>query len=264
MKRFGINISEKQKNFSFKLAYAEGVRFVILAADSAFARNYEQAKIFHIGVGAYVECHTQSVSMARREAETLLSILDGRELDFPVYYKVGSQMPDSAVIKAFCDGVQKAGYVAGICMTGDIPEALEGYETWIIKLSAHQPHTDCGMWQFGEEKNYLRSNRVASMVCGQNYCFKNYPVICLDRRQKALSKPAEKPVDPVPDPIPDQKSIDEIIFGKSEPVKKTNKEIAQEVIDGLWGEGDERKKRLREAGYNPSSVMRIVNKLLVS
>lgn len=44
--------------------------------------------------------------------------------------------------------------------------------------------------------------------------------------------------------------------------KKTNTEIAKEVIKGLWGNGEERKKKLEKAGYNYSAVQKIVNKLL--
>lgn len=44
--------------------------------------------------------------------------------------------------------------------------------------------------------------------------------------------------------------------------KKTNKEIAQEVIKGLWGNGAERKARLEQAGYNYNSIQTIVNGLV--
>ena len=44
--------------------------------------------------------------------------------------------------------------------------------------------------------------------------------------------------------------------------KKTNTEIAKEVIAGKWGNGEERKKRLKEAGYNYEAVQKIVNKLI--
>ena len=44
--------------------------------------------------------------------------------------------------------------------------------------------------------------------------------------------------------------------------KKTNEQLAQEVIDGKWGNGDERKKKLTEAGYNYSEVQALVNKKL--
>lgn len=46
------------------------------------------------------------------------------------------------------------------------------------------------------------------------------------------------------------------------PETKSNEEIAREVIAGKWGNGDERKQKLREAGYNPSVIQRIVNKMI--
>lgn len=39
-------------------------------------------------------------------------------------------------------------------------------------------------------------------------------------------------------------------------------EIAKEVIDGKWGNGNERKQRLTEAGYNFSEVQQRVNEML--
>lgn len=42
-------------------------------------------------------------------------------------------------------------------------------------------------------------------------------------------------------------------------LKKTNEELATEVINGLWGNGSERKSRLESAGYNYDSIQSIVN-----
>lgn len=50
--------------------------------------------------------------------------------------------------------------------------------------------------------------------------------------------------------------------GESTTSKKSNEEVAKEVIDGKWGNGEERKNRLTQAGYNYSDVQAIVNKLL--
>ncbi len=44
--------------------------------------------------------------------------------------------------------------------------------------------------------------------------------------------------------------------------KKTNTQIAQEVIDGKWGTGNDRKKRLQAAGYDYDAVQKIVNQKL--
>ena len=43
------------------------------------------------------------------------------------------------------------------------------------------------------------------------------------------------------------------------PQKKTNSEIATEVINGKWGNGATRKKKLTEAGYDYNAIQRIVN-----
>lgn len=44
--------------------------------------------------------------------------------------------------------------------------------------------------------------------------------------------------------------------------KKTVEEIAQEVIRGKWGVGQERAKKLKAAGYDPVQVQRVVNVLM--
>ena len=49
---------------------------------------------------------------------------------------------------------------------------------------------------------------------------------------------------------------------KSETVRKSVDEIAKEVIDGKWGNGDARKKLLTNAGYDYNAVQSIVNKLM--
>ena len=46
------------------------------------------------------------------------------------------------------------------------------------------------------------------------------------------------------------------------PTKKSNEEIAKEVIKGLWGNGQTRKDKLTAAGYNYSEIQAMVNKLL--
>ena len=50
----------------------------------------------------------------------------------------------------------------------------------------------------------------------------------------------------------------------TKPVKKSNEEIANEVINGAWGNGEDRKKRLTDAGYNYTVVQAIVNKKMAA
>lgn len=44
--------------------------------------------------------------------------------------------------------------------------------------------------------------------------------------------------------------------------KKSNEEIAKECIDGLWGNGEERYKRVTDAGYDYNVIQEIINSML--
>lgn len=46
------------------------------------------------------------------------------------------------------------------------------------------------------------------------------------------------------------------------PARKSNEQLANEVIAGAWGNGEERKQRLSAAGYDPSAVQSLVNQKL--
>lgn len=60
-------------------------------------------------------------------------------------------------------------------------------------------------------------------------------------------EPDPEPVAPAPTPAPPKKSVEE---------------IAREVINGDWGNGAERKKRLTAAGYDYATIQAAVNKIL--
>lgn len=56
-------------------------------------------------------------------------------------------------------------------------------------------------------------------------------------------------------------TVAEMLIPKAEP-KKTVAQIAKEVIAGKWGNGDDRVKKLKKAGYDPTKVQAEVNRLL--
>ena len=62
-----------------------------------------------------------------------------------------------------------------------------------------------------------------------------------------------------------QAAVNKLAKGETKPApkpaKKSNAKIAKEVMDGLWGNGDDRKKRLQAAGYDYSAIQAEVNKL---
>lgn len=57
--------------------------------------------------------------------------------------------------------------------------------------------------------------------------------------------------------------LDKATTGGSSGVEKPLDEVAREVIRGEWGNGEERKKRLTEAGYDYAKVQSKVNELLL-
>ena len=59
-----------------------------------------------------------------------------------------------------------------------------------------------------------------------------------------------------------QAKVNELLAEKNAPAKKSNIEIAKEVIAGKWGNGATRKKKLTEAGYNYAAIQAEVNKML--
>ena len=60
-----------------------------------------------------------------------------------------------------------------------------------------------------------------------------------------------------------QAEVNKLVNGTTapKPTKKSNEEIAKEVIAGKWGNGAARKAKLKAAGYNPSVIQAMVNKL---
>lgn len=52
---------------------------------------------------------------------------------------------------------------------------------------------------------------------------------------------------------------DNVQVATSSTSKKSNDTIAQEVIDGMWGNGDDRRNRLTTAGYDYSVIQNLVN-----
>ena len=62
-----------------------------------------------------------------------------------------------------------------------------------------------------------------------------------------------------------QTAVNKLAKGETKPTpkptKKSNAEIAKEVMAGLWGNGNDRKKRLQAAGYDYSTIQAEVNKL---
>lgn len=59
-----------------------------------------------------------------------------------------------------------------------------------------------------------------------------------------------------------QKKVGELINGQKKKEKLSVTAIAKEVVEGKWGNGEVRKRRLSDAGYDYKSVQAAVNKIM--
>lgn len=242
---FGIDVSRWQGNFNFAKAKSEGVTFAILKAgggddglykDSKFESYYTNALANGLKVGAYYFGAAKTVDRAIEEANSFISYLSGKNLEMGVYYDVEASMLNlgkdllTRIIIAFCDRVKAVYPNTGIYSSSSAfnnkmeDSKLSDYIHWVAQWTASKPKLRSGIetaiWQFGGEVNKIRTNKVAGVICDQDFCYMD--IIDIPR--------------------------------------KSTKELVMEILDGKWGNGAERKKRLTAAGYNYSVVQSAVNK----
>lgn len=243
--KWGIDVSRWQGNFNFDQAKAEGVEFAILKAgggdaglykDGKFERNYVVASAL-MPVGAYFFGQAMDTTTAMKEAEYFCKLLQGKSFPMRVWYDVEAKMLNaknlSTIVITFIERMRAGGYDCGIYASESVlktlckTEAINNYPHWTARWSKTPPSVQTEIWQFGGETNYIRSNKVAGVVCDQNYLMGSVNI-----------------------PTP------------AAPAKKSNEEIAAEVWKGLWGDAKSkptRKERLEAAGYDYAAIQKIVN-----
>lgn len=198
-KKFGIDVSKWQGDFNFSKAKSkDGVEFVILRGaysvykDARFENYYSKCKSLNLPVGVYHYSMATSVAEAEKEAEFLYTkVLKGKQFELPIYIDVEdstqlalSKEALTKVVQAWCEYLEKKGYFVGIYASlwtfqGELNDkALEKYTHWIAQWSKECTYTgEYGMWQFGGEKNVLRSNQIAGQTVDQDYMYKDFPSI---------------------------------------------------------------------------------------
>ena len=259
MREFGIDVSRHNGKFDFPRAMKEGVRFAVLKGggaddgyyvDGRFVSNYETCVSLGLPVGVYWFSAAKTEDEARKEARWFFDrCLKDRVFDLPVYIDVEDRRMLSLgkekltnVIAAWCEELENNGFFVGIYSSlsvfrsSVVDERLLSYTHWVAQWydECTYAHPEVlGLWQFGGETNVIRTNKVAGKLCDQDYMYIDFP-----KRIRSAGLNG---------------------FPKR---KLTVYEVAQEVIRGDWGNGDERKLRLKAAGYDPAEVQREVNRLL--
>ncbi len=150
----GIDVSSHQGEIDWTAVAEDGVEFAILRIgyrgytagslnpDEKFEYNLTEAHANGIEVGVYFYSQAITVEEAKEEAEYVLSLLDGAELELAVFYDWEKQLSngsrtvdcDVSILTdcalAFCQTIEEGGYDAGIYFYTSL--ALDTYDLTLL------------------------------------------------------------------------------------------------------------------------------------
>lgn len=251
----GIDVSHYQKQIDWAKA-KKVVEFSILKIgegrysnqkDEYFERNYTECKRLGIPVGVYSYAYAKSVSEAKEEAKRVIEWLNGRDLDLPVYYdmenakmqKMGKEVL-TEIAYTFCREIEKAGYWAGIYANLDwftnyldTEKLRKIFTLWIANVDyTHNQTKYEGQYDMFQ---YSWVGKVDGVIANVDMDVMYRDLITDVRNSKNV---------------------------KNNNVRKSEDEIVQEIMKGLWGNGEERKQKLQNAGYEYNSIQSKVNEFV--
>ena len=247
----GIDVSEFQGNIDWNKVKSNGVEFAILKLgniydydanykDSKFDTNYKNAKAKGIKVGVYIYNYCNTVDTLKKGLEWAIKKLNGKKLDLPIYLDMEDkdiQGESKASLTEQCNEfakyVESKGYQAGVYANvnwlknelnpNDFDKKIS---VWVAQYYKECQYTGkYDIWQYASDG----SVSGISGNCDMNYLY-----------NEDIIKESETDTS-------DKKTIDE---------------LAEEVIDGKWGDGEDRKTKLEKAGYDYDAVQDRVNEIL--
>lgn len=149
-----VDVSAWQENINFKAVMNEGVKAVIIRiterynkTDSYFERNYTGFKNVGAKIGVYKFSYAMSVAEIQEEARVVVSVLNGRELEFPVFLDLEYANQRSLgkntltkMVQAFRQIIVDAGYKFGIYCNVDwyknvLDTSALPYDYWLAAYS---------------------------------------------------------------------------------------------------------------------------------
>lgn len=190
----GIDISYCQKKVDWDKV--NGIDFVIVRAgygrytnqkDSMFESHYANAKAKGLPVGAYWYAYAKTPEDAVKEADACIEVIKGKQFEYPIFYDVEekSQFDTgkenvSAIIKAFLERMESAGYFVGLygsycSLTAYVSEDIrKRYAIWLAHWNVKKsPYSDpYGVWQYG-----LGTVNGVQGDCDVDYSYVDYPTI---------------------------------------------------------------------------------------
>ena len=179
-KTFGVDVSKYQKNIDWNQIKKAGVSFVIvrigyrgygaagtLVLDPMFEEHFTNVKNAGLKVGVYFFSQATTEAEAREEAFACAYVLNGRKLDYPIFFDTeasgasnGSGRADGLGMEdrtkcaiAFCEEVKAQGYKPGVYASTlwyrkriDL-NSLKKYTIWNAHYGVASSPIDCALWQ---------------------------------------------------------------------------------------------------------------------
>lgn len=254
IKMKGIDVSGNQGQIDFTKVKASGVEFVLVKAGYSTSTvptweiNFANAKNNGLKGGAYWFSYAKTIEEGIAEAKAFIAALKGKQLDFPVYldleedeqFKLGKEFC-TQLVETFCGELEKAGYYAGVyCstywFTNFVDEKVrEKRPAWIADYRGECGYKGTyGIWQYDAAEVPGVQN-----ICDRDWGYVDYSEHIKKNGLNGYSKAV------IPSDV--RKSVDE---------------LAREVINGAWGNGQTRRDKLTAAGYSYDDIQKRVNEIL--
>ncbi len=182
---FGIDVSKYQSGLNWSKIKKSGVSFVIirigyrgygaegkLVKDPMFEEHFTNARNAGLKVGVYFFTQAMNEAEAQEEAEACNQALNGRMLDYPIFYDTeastapgGTGRADGLGVEdrtkcaiAFCERVKELGYQPGVYASTtwyrkrvDYNTLRSCYTIWNAHYGVSSSPIGCDLWQ-GTEK----------------------------------------------------------------------------------------------------------------
>lgn len=177
--KFGIDISRHNGKIDWNAVKSSGVDYVIircgyrgsssgaLITDQNFQSNIKGATAAGLKVGIYVFSQAVNEVEAVKEASLAVSLAKGYKLTYPIFIDTESSggradkidvATRTAVVNAFCQTVQSAGYQAGIYASKSWFEtklsmgSIGNYRIWLAQYAAAPTYSGrYDMWQYSSK-----------------------------------------------------------------------------------------------------------------
>ena len=245
-----IDVSVHQGDIDFNKVKAAGVEGVIIRAgfgtgnvDKRFINNIKGAIAAGIeNIGAYWFSYAYTKDMAAKEADYFNEIAAAYKDKFNLGVYFDWEYDSADYAKKLGVSVNKT-LITGMCLSFCKRIADLGYKAGYYLNQDY-------------ERNYIDVSQLANYRKWYARYTSENQTGCYLWQYTSSGK-----VDGIVGNV-DLNDLVGMIIKPTETKKKTNAEIAQEVIEGKWGNTPERKRRLTEAGYDYEAIQAIVNKKL--